>query len=59
MPDLPTAVNKDERSWRPEDHFDIGHENIEFGFAQVVFCLALVQYFLTMTHTPTHIYTRI
>ena len=28
---MPTAVNKDERSWRSEENFDIGHVDMEFG----------------------------
>lgn len=37
---------KAERSWRSEEDFDIRHGNSEF--AQLVFGLALVQYFLTV-----------
>jgi hypothetical protein len=45
MPDVPTAVNMDERSWRSEECFDIGHGDVEFGICQLVLCLALVQNF--------------
>ena len=31
MPGLLTAVNKDERSWRSKEHFDIRHRDKEFG----------------------------
>jgi hypothetical protein len=43
MPDFPTVVN---RSWRSEEHFDFGHGDVNLEFAQLVFCLALIQYFL-------------
>jgi hypothetical protein len=44
----PTAINKDERSWEIEEHFNTRHGDVEFvELAQVVFCLALVQSFLT------------
>ena len=36
-----------QRSWRSEEHFDIGHRDAEFGVAQLVLGLALVHYFLT------------
>lgn len=50
MPDLLTALNKDERSWSSEEHFDIGNEDAEFGvFPRGYFGTALVQcYYLTM-----------
>jgi hypothetical protein len=31
VPDLSTAVNKDERNWRFEKFFDIGNGDMEFG----------------------------
>jgi hypothetical protein len=43
------AVNKDERSWKSEERFDITLGGFRFlELAQLVFNLALVQYFLTM-----------
>ena len=48
MPDLLTAVNKDERS---EEHFDIQHGDMEMWsleFVHLIFGLALVQYFLIL-----------
>ena len=41
MPDLPTAVNKDERSWRSEENFDDGYGDLEFD--KLAFGLTLVQ----------------
>lgn len=41
------AVNKAERSWRAEEHFDIKHGDAELGVCQLVFSPALVQSFLT------------
>ena len=43
-----TAVNKDERSWRYEEHFDIRHGEAEFGVCPAGFGLVLVQIFFTM-----------
>ena len=48
MPDLSTAVNKDERSWRSEERFDIRHIDVEFGVWPTGFVLALVYCFLAM-----------
>jgi hypothetical protein len=31
MSDLPTAVNKDERNWRSEEHFDLTCGDVEFA----------------------------
>jgi hypothetical protein len=42
MPDLPTTVNKDERSWRYEEDCDIRHGDVEFGVWPTGFGLALV-----------------
>jgi hypothetical protein len=49
MPDMLTAVNIDERSWRYEECFDIRHRDAEFGVCPAGFCLSLIQYFLTRT----------
>jgi hypothetical protein len=54
MPDLPLTVNKNEKSWKCEECFDIGLGDVEF--AQLVFCLALVPYFLTMTFWNGNVY---
>jgi hypothetical protein len=43
MPDS-TAVYKDKRSWRSEEHFDIKNGDVEFGVcpAGLLFCFGLV-----------------
>lgn len=41
-------VNKAEKSWRSEEHFDVRHGGAEFGVPRLVFSFALVQYFLTL-----------
>ena len=46
------AVNKAERSWRSEEHFDIRHGDAESGVCPVGFSLALVQYFLPLLPPP-------
>ena len=38
------AVNKDERSWRSKEHFDIRHGDAEFGVCPAGFQSSLVQY---------------
>jgi hypothetical protein len=43
------AVNKAESSWRSEEHYGIRHGDAEFGVCQLVFILALIWYFLTMS----------
>ena len=56
MPDLLTAVNKDERS---EEHFDIQHGDMEMWsleFVHLIFGLALVQYFLILMFRNGNIY---
>ena len=42
------VVNKVERNWRSEKHFDVRYGDAKFEFAQMVLGLALVQYFLSM-----------
>jgi hypothetical protein len=55
MPDLSTAVNKNERSWRSEECFDIRCGDIQFGvcpagflscFGLVFECFGMVMYIL-------------
>jgi hypothetical protein len=48
LPHLPTAVTKDERSWRSEEHFDIRHGDAESEVCPAGFWSSLVQYFLTV-----------
>jgi hypothetical protein len=48
MPDLPTAVNEDERSWRSKEDFDIGHGNMEFGVCPAGFLSCFYRAFLTL-----------
>ena len=49
-------MNKAERSWRPEEHFDIRHGDAEFGDCSAGFGLPLVQYFLMITFTINKVY---
>ena len=42
------VVNKTERSWKYEEHFDIRGEDAEFGLCPAGFGLGMVQYFLTV-----------
>ena len=55
------AVNKAKRSSGSEEHIDIDTEIQSLEFSQLVFGLALVQYFLTMLpfgivmHTLCHV----
>jgi hypothetical protein len=41
-------VNKAERGWRSEEHFDMRHDYAVFGVSLGVFGLAFVQDFLTI-----------
>ena len=42
------AVNKGERSWRPEESFHNRQEDVEFGVCPAGFRTCLTQYFLTV-----------
>lgn len=46
---LSAAVNRS-RSWSSEQHFDIVHEDTEFGVCPACFILVLNLYSLTMFH---------
>ena len=49
-------MTKAERSWRPEEHFDIRHGDAEFGDCLAGFGLPSVQYFLMITFTNNKVY---
>ena len=42
------SVDKDERSWRSEECFDIRHGDMEVEFALLAFSFGLAQYFITI-----------
>ena len=51
------TVNKAERSWRSEGHFDIRHGDAEFGDCSSGLGLTLVQYLLAVLPVEIVMYT--